>query len=111
MTAALNEFHKVRYDRDLQELPGHGKGNGSKKKESKSGDKARDASREKKKEKIYWEKMTTILSDQKKSVWGALDKSLGEYYQLLVNRQNLIEETGLLNQQNEELKTLLNQYL
>jgi len=47
---------------------------------------------------MYWEKMTTILSDQKKSVWGALDKSLSEYYQLLVNRQNLIEETGLLNQ-------------
>ena len=28
-----------------------------------------------------------------------------------MERQNLIEETGLLNQQNEELKTLLNQYL
>ena len=55
--------------------------------------------------------MTKILSDQKLSVWRALDKSLAEYYQLLVDRQNLIEETGLLNQQNEELKTLLNQYL
>jgi len=30
---------------------------------------------------------------------------------MLVDRQDLIEETGLLNQQNEELKTLLNQYL
>ena len=55
--------------------------------------------------------MTKILSDQKLSVWMALDKALGEYYTLLVDRQNLIEETGLLNQQNEELKTLLNQYL
>ena len=55
--------------------------------------------------------MTKILSDQKLSVWQALDRSLVEYYQLLVDRQNLIEETGLLNQQNEELKTLLNQYL
>ena len=55
--------------------------------------------------------MTTILSDQKRSVWGALDKALTRYYQMLVDRQNLIEETGLLNQQNEELKTLLNQYL
>lgn len=44
-------------------------------------------------------------------MWSALDKALSEYYQLLVDRQNLIEETGLLNQQNEELKTLLNQYL
>lgn len=82
-----------------------------KKKESKFQDKARDASREKKKQKVYWEKMTTILSDQKRSVWGALDKALSRYYQMLVDRQNLIEETGLLNQQNEELKTLLNQYL
>ena len=82
-----------------------------KKKESKFQDKARDASREKKKQKVYWEKMTTILSDQKRSVWGALDKALTRYYQMLVDRQNLIEETGLLNQQNEELKTLLNQYL
>lgn len=34
--------------------------------------------------------------------------ALTKYYGLLVMRQNLIEETGLLNQQNEELKTLLN---
>jgi hypothetical protein len=44
--------------------------------------------------------MTKVLSDKGLSVWRAL-----------VDRQNLIEETGLLNQQNEELKTLLNQYL
>ena len=55
--------------------------------------------------------MTSILSDQKLSVWKALDKSLTKYYQLLVDRQNLIEETGMLNQRNEELKTVLNQYL
>lgn len=83
----------------------------NKSKESKSTDKARDASREKKKEKLYWAQMTKILTDQKLSVWKALDGSLEKYYQLLVDRQNLIEETGLLNQQNEELKTLLNQYL
>ena len=63
----------------------------------KSTDKARDASREKKKERLYWASMTKILNDQKLSVWRALDKSLGDYYQLLVDRQNLIEETGLLN--------------
>ena len=42
--------------------------------------------------------MTSILSEQKRSVWGALDKALTRYYQMLVDRQNLIEETGLLNQ-------------
>ena len=55
--------------------------------------------------------MTKVLSDKGLSVWKALDKALTKYYSLLVDRQNLIEETGLLNQQNEELKTLLNQYL
>ena len=55
--------------------------------------------------------MTKVLSDKGLSIWKALDKALTKYYALLVERQNLIEETGLLNQQNEELKTLLNQYL
>lgn len=55
--------------------------------------------------------MTGVLSPTKLSLWRALDITLGKYYETLVKRQNLIEETGLLNQQNEELKTLLNQYL
>jgi len=89
-------------------LGGGGSKNKKKSKESKSGDKAVDAGRERKMERIYWAQMTKILSDQKLGVWRALDKALSGYYQLLVDRQNLIEETGLLNQQNEELKTLLN---
>ena len=75
----------------------NGAKNKKKSKDSKSTDKARDASREKKKERMYWSSMTKILTDQKLSVWKALDNSLGDYYQLLVDRQNLIEETGLLN--------------
>ena len=62
-------------------------------------------------ENYIWQKMTTILDERKLSVWNALDKALQRYYGLLVERKNLIEDTGLLNQQNEELKTLLNQYL
>ena len=46
----------------------------------KSTDQARDASREKKKQRMYWASMTKILTDQKLSVWRALDKSLGDYY-------------------------------
>jgi len=107
LTPALKEFHSAREDRDLHKEMKQAQ-NKSKGKDSKSTDKARDASREKKKERMYWGNMTKILTDQKLSVWKALDNSLGEYYQLLVDRQNLIEETGLLNQQNEELKTLLN---
>jgi dynein regulatry complex protein 1 len=67
--------------------------------------------RQKREEKQFWERMTTVLSEKGYAVWRALDKALTKYYALLAERQNLIEETGLLNQQNEELKTLLNQYL
>lgn len=108
LCAALKLFHTTRENNMVNDLMNQ---KTKKSKDSKSTDKARDASREKKKAKLYWARMTEILSEQKLSVWKALDKALGEYYQLLVDRQNLIEETGLLNQQNEELKTLLNQYL
>jgi hypothetical protein len=53
--------------------------------------------RVKREERIFWEKMTTVLDEKKLSVWGALDKALSRYYSLLVERQNLIEDTGLLN--------------
>ena len=39
-----------------------------------------------------------------------LDKALSKYYDLLLERQKLIEETGDLHNQNEELKNLLDQY-
>jgi hypothetical protein len=55
------------------------------------------AEREKKKQKMFWERLTTILTPQKLSVWKALDSTLSNYYGTLVKRQNLIEETGLLN--------------
>lgn len=71
-------------------------------------DEATRKSREAIKQRKYWELLTGILDQNKLSVWRALEKALTKYYKMLVTRQNLIEETGLLNQQNEELKTLLN---
>ena len=74
---ALQKFHKDREDLAIQK----GMLNvGKQKKKEKFADKAADAEREKKKQKFYWERMTTILSDQKRSVWGALDKALAKYY-------------------------------
>lgn len=108
LTAALEKFHQTREDRAVEnELNAPSKA----KKKSNFETEEQKAERQKRKQQIYWEKMTTILSSQKLSVWKALDRALTKYYQLLVERQNLIEDTGLLNQQNEELKTLLNQYL
>lgn len=104
----LKEFHKKREERannaDLV-------GNPRMKKRSNFESEEQKKERIKREERIFWERMTTVLDDKKISTWKALDKALTKYYALLVDRQNLIEETGLLNQQNEELKTLLNQYL
>lgn len=108
ITRALQRFHEVRKQKQIEEMP---MGDKKKKKASKTKDKASEASQERKKQQYYWGQMTTILTDQKLSVWKALDKALQKYYSLLDDRQKLIEETGLLNQQNEELKTLLNSYL
>ena len=104
----LEAFNKKREERlNNQELVG----NPSLKKKSNFQTEEQKVERQKREERVFWEKMTKVLSDKNLSVWRALDKALTKYYALLVDRQNLIEETGLLNQQNEELKTLLNQYL
>ena len=104
----LKEFHKKREERmNNAELVG----NPRMKKRSNFETEEQKKERVKKEERMFWEKMTSVLDDKKLSTWKALDKALTKYYALLVDRQNLIEETGLLNQQNEELKTLLNQYL
>lgn len=104
----LKEFHRKREERaNNAELLG----NPRMKKRSNFETEDQKKERIKREERIFWEKMTTVLDDKKLGTWKALDKALSKYYSLLVERQNMIEETGLLNQQNEELKTLLNQYL
>ena len=40
----------------------------------------------KREERIFLEKMTTVLDDKKISTWKALDKALSKYYSLLVER-------------------------
>jgi len=61
--------------------------------------------------KKYWEKLTQVLPEKTFRVWKMLDVALSNYYKNLLERQSLIEETGELHNQNEELKNLLNQYL
>lgn len=109
VTEALEDFIQQR-DEMIDNADNLG-GNPALKKKSNFQTEEQAAERQKRDERIYWERMTKVLSDKGLSIWKALDKALSKYYALLVDRQNLIEETGLLNQQNEELKTLLNQYL
>ena len=53
--------------------------------------------RKKKKEKQLWKDMKTVLSDPKLQLWKALEQGLTKYYELLMQRKNLIDETGNLN--------------
>jgi dynein regulatory complex protein 1 len=62
-------------------------------------------------EKQYWENLTKVLPDETEQVWRVLDKIGSRYYQLLLDRHKLIEETTELHNQNDELQNLLNQYL
>ena len=62
-------------------------------------------------EKMHWVKLGSILEEKHLRGWKALERAFQQYYGLLQTRQNLVEETGMLHQQNEELKSLLQQYL
>lgn len=62
-------------------------------------------------ERKHWERVGNLLPENHLRTWRALEKSLTQYYELLQERQNLVEETGVLHHQNEELKSLLQQYL
>ena len=90
----LEDFYKKRDDRikNIDTV-----GNPRMKKRNNFESEEQKKERIKREERIFWEKMTTVLNDQKLSVWRALDTALSKYYSLLVERQNLIEETGLLN--------------
>ena len=91
----LQEFHVRREERlNNQDLVG----NPALKKKSNFQTEEQKQERQKREERGFGERMTKVLSDKGLSVWRALDKALTKYYALLVDRQNLIEETGLLNQ-------------
>ncbi|KAM3146339.1 hypothetical protein pb186bvf_001684 [Paramecium bursaria] len=61
--------------------------------------------------KKYWEKLTQVLPERTFNVWRILDKQLTKYYELLLQRQKLIDETGQIHNHNEDLKNIMNQYL
>jgi len=79
----LKDFHKKREERaNNAELLG----NPRMKKRSNFETEEQKKERIKREERIFWEKMTTVLDEKKLSVWRALDKALSQYYSLLVER-------------------------
>lgn len=62
-------------------------------------------------EREYWERLTKAVGDKVTRVWGKLGQQLGSYYKLLVQRGEGLAAIAKLQQDNEELRGLLNQYL
>jgi len=84
LTKAPKKFYQVKEDKIAHELvAGQGK---KKSKRSNFESEKETEERKRKQERIFWEKLVSILSEQKLSVWRALDKSMTKYYSLLVDR-------------------------
>ena len=83
IVGVLKDFHKKREERaNNAELLG----NPRMKKRSNFETEEQKKERIKREERIFWEKMTTVLDEKKLSTWKALDKALSKYYSLLVER-------------------------
>ena len=72
---------------------------------------AEQRERTRREEELFWKKMSSVISDKTTRVWGALERSLTEYNELLQSRSELITDVSSLQHQNQELKVLLSQYL
>lgn len=83
IVGVLKDFHKKREERaNNAELLG----NPRMKKRSNFETEEQKKERIKREERIFWEKMTTVLDEKKLSTWKALDSALSKYYSLLVER-------------------------
>jgi hypothetical protein len=59
----------------------------------------------------YWNKLGNIISDKTYNVWKALENGLINYHDMLFERKKLVDEVKEAQEQNRELKKLLNQYM
>eukprot|EP00672_Neobodo_designis_P028568 CAMPEP_0174853812 /NCGR_PEP_ID=MMETSP1114-20130205/29583_1 /TAXON_ID=312471 /ORGANISM="Neobodo designis, Strain CCAP 1951/1" /LENGTH=694 /DNA_ID=CAMNT_0016088479 /DNA_START=51 /DNA_END=2135 /DNA_ORIENTATION=- len=74
--------------------------------------KKRDAeAQQRMRQKEYWSRMAHVVPDAHLRLWGSLEKAMGKYHKQLQKRQDLIASTDALRQQNDELRSLLNNYL
>merc|ERR1712216_247500 len=65
----------------------------------------------KKQEKRLWERQAQVVPEMTIRVWKTTERYLRKYYKLLVYRNKIVDDAVSLQKQNEELKTLLDQYL
>ena len=62
-------------------------------------------------EREYWTQMANVVSDETFEVWEDLEKQLEKYNKVLKQRSNEIARVTSLQEQNAQLKALINQYL
>ncbi|PRP79860.1 hypothetical protein PROFUN_12472 [Planoprotostelium fungivorum] len=62
-------------------------------------------------EKEYWQRLANVVPEKTVQTWESLEKELVKYNQVLTARSDLLRETDSIRKQNDELKTLLNQYI
>ncbi|KND01052.1 uncharacterized protein SPPG_04144 [Spizellomyces punctatus DAOM BR117] len=59
----------------------------------------------------YWQRMANVIDDDKYRVWTAVHAAMTNYNAELVARYNLTQQVEAIQQQNDELKGLLRQYM
>ena len=62
------------------------------------------------KEKEFWGRLEQVISEKNFRLWGSLEDSLHKYNKILEDRAKAMEDAISLQQQNEELKSLLKQH-
>ncbi|XP_043076501.1 dynein regulatory complex protein 1 isoform X2 [Puntigrus tetrazona] len=58
----------------------------------------------------YWESIANVIPESKLRLWSALDTALNKYHTVLTERTELLAETQNVQQQNTELRQLLQLY-
>eukprot|EP00796_Vickermania_ingenoplastis_P006638 gene6638-4757_t len=104
---ALNAFLEERTARNAKE----------KEREAKSETKTKESAKEKamkrfkQAEKNYWKQLTQCVPKEHLHVWEALETGLERYLAQLQQRKALVNTTDSIRAQNDELKSLLRQYM
>ena len=62
-------------------------------------------------EREFWENMSDVVGPKTYAVWGQLEEQLTRYHAMLRSRREGLEAATALKAQNDELRSLLGQYL
>jgi dynein regulatory complex protein 1 len=72
---------------------------------------ARLKDKKQREEREYWNRMAHVIPESNIRIWDALENGLEKYVVLLQDRNRLIGETDSIRRQNDQLRSLLNQYM